>query len=55
VLFRNAPQRAWNAKEIHLLRFCGMLFQDVSRFWMVLDKPILNRIRHFLQVNLIFG
>jgi hypothetical protein len=32
VLFRNAPQLARNTEKVRLLRYCGMLFHDVSRF-----------------------
>jgi hypothetical protein len=38
-----------------LLRFYGMLFHDVSRFGLVFDNLIYNRIRHFFQALLIFG
>ena len=55
VLFRNAPQWARNTEKIHLLRFYGMLFHDVSRFGLVFDNLIYNRIRHFFQALLIFG
>jgi hypothetical protein len=55
VLFRNAPQWARNTEKVHLLWFCGMLFHDVSRFGLVFDNLIYNRIRHFFQALLIFG
>ena len=55
VLFRNAPQWARNTEKVRLLRFCGMLFHDVSRFGLVFDNLIYNRIRHFFQVLLILG
>lgn len=55
VLFRNPPQLVRNTEKVRLLRFYGILFHDVSRFWMVFDKPIYNRIRHFFQDSLIFG
>ena len=37
VLFCNAPQLARNTEKVGLLRFYGILFHDVSRFWMVFD------------------
>jgi hypothetical protein len=55
VLFRNAPQLARNTEKVRLLRFCGMLFHDVSRFGLVFDNLIYNRIRQFFQALLIFG
>jgi hypothetical protein len=55
VLFRNAPQLARNTEIVHLLRFYGMLFHDVSRFGLVFDNLIYNRIRHFFQALLFFG
>lgn len=55
VLFGNPPKLRRDTKEVHLRRFYGMLFHDVPRFSMVLDKPILNQVRHFFQPKLIFG
>jgi hypothetical protein len=55
VLFGDAPKLRWNTKEVHLRRFYGMLFHDVPRFRMVFSKPILNQVRHFSKVTLIFG
>jgi hypothetical protein len=55
VLFYNSPHSSWHLTIFRTLRFCGILFHDVSRLVLVWRNRILSRIRLFVQLLSILG
>ena len=56
MLLHTAPQGTWDAKVIHVCRFCArLLSHGVTSLCLVLGDASYSRLRHFHNLSPIFG